>query len=367
MTTKRNPHRRAAALLLTAAALSFTPALAQEAQPPADEPIADTAPPPVPQPVESVPPAPAPSDEPVLTSPAPTPVAETRQPAPAARTTRAAPRPAARAPARATPARAAAPTPAPVAAVPAPLPAEAAPPAPVAETLPPPVTLPETPVTTPPAETEPGAGSILPWLIAGLLAAGGLAFFLFRRRRAPVQREAYARDEPVYEAPPAVAAAAVDEGVPALDLELRPRRAGVSGTEARVEFDLDVANHGTAIARDVRVSTWMFQAGAEGSEAERALIDRSDSADFDGIRAGSGESLSRSVTLPTSEVGGDAVLPMVVAEARYRLPDGSEACTSATYAVGVQDGEELAHFAIDNPSGLHEEVVAWELGKADPA
>lgn len=403
MTTQTRIHRRAAALLLTAAALSLTPAFAQEAQPPVDEPVADSAPPPVPQPVESAPPTPAPVPAPVATTPLPTPapvpVVEAQQPPPAARATRTArpaPRAVTRAPARAAPVaapQAAAP------AAPAPLPAEAAAPAPTAEALPPPVTLPETPTAAPPAQTQESGGSILPWLIAGLLAAGALAFFLLRRRRrAPAEREAYAYDEPVrdpvgaaveetpwqpaaaaapaalaWEEPPhepavAAAAAPVEEGVPALDLELRPRRAGVTGTEAVVEFELGVANHGSAAARDVRVSTWMFPAGAEqSSEAERALIDRSGDADLHDIGVGGGESISRSVTLPTSSVGGDAVLPMVVAEARYRLPDGSEARTSATYAVGVPDGDELAHFAIDNPSGLHDEVVAWELGKTEPA
>jgi len=400
MTQSPTPHRRAAVLLLTAAALSFTPALAQEAQPPVDEPIVDTAPTPVPQPVESVPPTPSPVAAPVAVAPAPAPapVVEAQQPpARATRTPRAAPRPAARAPARAVPAPAAAPAPAPAAAATAPLAAETAPPAPAAGAVPPPVTLPETPAEAAPEQTEQSGGSILPWLIAGLLAAGALAFFLLRRRRrAPVEREAFAYDEPAHEpvgapaedrslqttaaaaavpaamaweeSPDEPAAAVIEDGVPALDLELRPRRAGVTGSEAVVEFELDVANHGTAAARDVRVSTWMFPAGADqGSESERALIERPDDADLHEIGAGAGGSIARSVTLPTSEVGGDAVLPMVVAEARYRLPDGSEARTSATYAVGVPDGDELAHFAIDNPSGLHEEVVAWELGKTEPA
>jgi hypothetical protein len=53
--------------------------------------------------------------------------------------------------------------------------------------------------------------------------------------------------------------------------------------------------------------------------------------------------------------------PVVVAEARYRLPDGSEGRTTASYAVGVPDGDDLAHFSIDNPSGLHEEVVARQM------
>jgi hypothetical protein len=73
--------------------------------------------------------------------------------------------------------------------------------------------------------------------------------------------------------------------------------------------------------------------------------------------------MEASVALPTADVEGDAVLPVVVADARYRLPDGSEGRTSASFAVGVPDGEELAHFGIDNPSGLHEGVVAKPLGE----
>ena len=57
--------------------------------------------------------------------------------------------------------------------------------------------------------------------------------------------------------------------------------------------------------------------------------------------------------------------PVVVADARYRLPDGGEGRTSASFAVGVPDGEELAHFGIDNPSGLHEDVVARPLGEPE--
>ena len=78
-----------------------------------------------------------------------------------------------------------------------------------------------------------------------------------------------------------------------------------------------------------------------------------------------GKRIEASVELATADVEGDSVLPVVVAEARYRLPDGSEERTSVSYAVGVPDGEELAHFAIENPSGLHEEVEARALGEAE--
>jgi hypothetical protein len=174
--------------------------------------------------------------------------------------------------------------------------------------------------------------------------------------------------EPAAAAGPVAAAApplAAEEGRPELDLVFRPVRAGVTGEDAVVEFELEVDNLGSAPARNVRVSTWMFAAG--GSAAERALIDHGDADDLPPIAPGAAGHLASSVALPTASVESDAVLPVVVAEARYRLPDGSEACTSATYAVGVPDGEDLAHFAIDNPSGLHDEVVAWKMGETENA
>jgi hypothetical protein len=240
--------------------------------------------------------------------------------------------------------------------------------------VPPPVALPVAPAAAPPAApAEQGARSFLPWAIAGLLALGALAFFLLRRRR--VGRT----EEPVYEtdraeifdepAPAAVApaaVAAVDEGRPEIDLDLLPRRAGVTGDEAIVEFELALGNHGSAPARDVRVSTWLVASG-QSSETESALIERADETSVPAIAAGSSERMSGAVTLATGGLAGDSVLPVVVAEARYTLPDGSEGRTQATYAVGVPDGEEFAHFAIDNPSGLHDDVVARELGEPETA
>jgi MYXO-CTERM domain-containing protein len=386
MTQQRTPHRRAAALLITAAALPFTPLAAQESQPEADTPPAFKVEVPAPiatQPIEIPAPEPEVTAPPVAATTAPAAEAPAARSAPARAAARTAPRPAARAPARAAPAPAAAP--APTAAAEAPAPAQAAP-APVAEAVPPPVQLPAAPAAVPPAQPEQGGGSNLIWIVLGALALGAAALFLLLRRRRSgevEERQAAVYEEPVHEpagapvadtdwqpaaagaVPAATAAAApVEAGRPELDLELRPRRAGVTGDEAVVEFELDVANHGSAAARDVRVSTWMIPAGS-GSEMERALIDPSSEAELHDIGAGSGERIARSVSLPTDRVEGDAVLPLVVAEARYTLPDGSEGRTSATYAVGVPDGEELAHFAIDNPSGLHDEVVARPLGEPE--
>jgi hypothetical protein len=258
-------------------------------------------------------------------------------------------------------------------------------PPPVAQT-PPVEVLPETPpapvVTT--VETRDSRDSFLPWLLGGLVLLGALAFFALRRRR-PIA----VHDERVYEPAPApvvaplaaapivpaptddlpVASAplvtpvesVVPAGRPELDLTMRPRRAGVSGSDARVEFELTVGNSGPVAAENVRISTWMLAAGS--SEAESALIVPRDHADTPPVTIGAGESrtMEASVALPTAEVAGDAVLPVVVADARYRLPDGSEGRTSASFAVGVPDGDGLAHFGIENPSGLHEGVVAKPL------
>lgn len=361
---------RAAALLLAAAALPSTALIAQETAPPADPPVVETSTPPpdattsIPPPV-IVAPAPVQTETPTTTSP----VAEEVAPAPATRTT---PRTVTRRTTTRTVSRAPAAVivPAPVAAAPAPVttlpPAEAVPlPPPVAQT-PPPEVLPET--TTAPVETvQESNGSILPWLLAGLLLVGALAFFaLRRRRRTDVYDDVY--EEAPVAAPVAAAAPVVAEtpvGRPELELEMRPVRAGVSGEDARVEFQLTVGNRGPVAAEDVRISTWMLVSGA--TEAERALIEPSDHADTAPVTIAAGEArtVEASVALPTSQVDGDAVLPVVVADARYRLPDGSEGRTSASFAVGVPDGEELAHFGIDNPSGLHEDVVARPLGEPE--
>jgi hypothetical protein len=367
---------RAAAALLVAAALPLSPLIAQETAPPADPPVAETMSPP-PDATTSIPPpeatAPAQTTAPVTEDEATAPA-----PAPAARTVtrRTTTRTVTRAPAAAV-------APAPLAVAPAPAttlpPVDAVPlPPPVAQT-PPPEVLPETlPAPAPTTvETVDSRDSILPWLLAGLLLVGALAFFVLRsRRRAEVVEDVYEAAPaaapvvaPVAAATPAVAEAPVvaqaPAGRPEIELEMRPVRAGVAGDDARVEFELTVGNRGPVAAEDVRITTWMLASGS--SEAESALIVPRDHADTPAVTIGAGESrtLEASVALPTSEVEGDAVLPVVVADARYRLPDGSEGRTSASFAVGVPDGDELAHFGIDNPSGLHEGVVARPLGEPE--
>jgi hypothetical protein len=109
----------------------------------------------------------------------------------------------------------------------------------------------------------------------------------------------------------------------------------------------------------------MFPAGTEASEMERMLIKSPAPATLNHVDAGGGERIETAVTLPTPRIGSDSLLPVVVAEARYRLSDGSEGRTSAAFAVGVPIEGELAHFDVENPSGLHEGVEAWPLGEVE--
>jgi hypothetical protein len=407
MKQQPTPHRRVAALLFAAAALPFTPSLAQDMTAAPPPPVVVTPPPVVvaPPPVTT-----APTPPPITMPPVTTPRATTPAPEPEARTTtrttRAATRAPARqaAPARRAPAAAAAPEPAPIpAAEPVPVPP------PVAAELPP--IAEETPVPVETAAPERPVPWALIAAIIGVLAAAAALFLLVRNRRRRVARKedvyydvapasvapvtpaiepqpyiapyvapAMTRDEPVVEsaiaedsgpvdATPAVETLAV--GAPAegdvaamsaasepegnrpwLEMLMRPIRAGTTVDDARVEFELTVGNTGSVPARDVRISTWMFPAGAEASEMEKLLIDSEES-----MAPGDGTRVEAAISVPKAALP-DAVLPVVVADATYRMPDGSEGRTRASFAVGLSHDGELAPFPTDRSSGLLETVEA---------
>ena len=420
MKQKLTPHRRAAALLLTAAALPLTPLAAQEVP-------TVNAPPPV---TTIAPPAPAPA-EPPATAPTPmmAPQAAVRGPtvehqAPSgAEPARAAPRaaPATRAPVRT--ARAAPPRAAPLrqaAPAPAPAPATAAAPAATASGVTAGATPQVAPASAPPAtSTIPAASARRPaqtgiptwqWLLAAAaiaIIAIAAAVAIVRRRRSAddaYYEEAY-YEEPAYAAPaepivaaepipvaePIVAAAPVAAAAeevsvtesdradvdalaassepapnrPWLEFLMRPVRAGTSEDEARVEFELTVGNTGSLPARDVRVSTWMV-AGGQGTDMERSLIEPpADAAQSEmDIAPGDGARVEGAISVPRGGLHG-AVLPVVVADARYRLPDGSEGRTHASFAVGLSSGDGLAPFDADSPTGIRDDVEARLHGEPE--
>ena len=185
---------------------------------------------------------------------------------------------------------------------------------------------------------------------------------------APAAEEsvAVAEEADIADADPAdvealAATSAAPDGRPWLEFLMRPVRAGTSRDSAIVEFELTVGNTGTAPARDVRISTFMFAAGSAGeSEMERMLIDPpADAAVAEvEIAAGDATRVEAAMTLPREGLGEGSVLPVVVADARYRLPDGSEGRTRASFEVGIPSEEGLDPFPTDRVSGLLEGVDA---------
>ena len=396
------PHRRAAALLLAAAALPFTPLAAQ------DVPTVN-APPPVTAPAQA--PAPAPAATPVMAPPSAVrgPIVEHVTPATAAsagpRATPA-PRASVRTARAVPPVRHAAPAPAPVRAAPAPTPAPV-PTAVTAGATPEVAPVPAAPVAAVPAApeatpAEPAASTIAgftTWQLALAAAAIAIvafgAFFLIARRRRRAEEEYYEEpvyEEPAYEAPAATpepafvpVAAAADEvslaesdradvdalaassepvpNRPWLEFLMRPVRAGTSEDETRVEFELTVGNTGSVPARDVQVSTWMVAAGT-GTDMERSLIEPPAGATRSemSIAPGDGARVDGAISLPTNGLHG-SVLPVVVADARYRLPDGSEGRTHASFAVGLPSGDGIAPFDAD--SGLRDDAEARLHGEPE--
>jgi hypothetical protein len=274
------------------------------------------------------------------------------------------------------------------------------------------------PQVTPPAVLpDPGEYRmmrILPWILGGILALGVLAFLYLRKDRRRSEADDY-EDEPASPAMPRTAPRAAEPLLPpepkpepgaatapsvlvrrvgsrgvagmsmgmtaaaattrprqaapgglsgsaSIDMRIKPLRAGISESDAVVEFELTVTNKGQISAEDVRISTWMFPAGtAMGSEMERSLIRPPAQVILSEVDPGDPKRVEASVSLPVERLKTDSVLPVVVAEARYRLADGREESSVVRFAVGVPVAGELAHFDVNNPTGLHDGVEARPL------
>jgi hypothetical protein len=121
---------------------------------------------------------------------------------------------------------------------------------------------------------------------------------------------------------------------PWLEFGLRPVRAGTSEEEALVDVELTVGNAGDVPARDVRISTFML-ADAEASEMESLLTGRTADTAVPPvtIAPGDGTRVDAHLAVPKGEMG-RVFNPVVVAEARYTLPDGREGRTSAMFKIG---------------------------------
>ena len=138
-----------------------------------------------------------------------------------------------------------------------------------------------------------------------------------------------------------------------------------------VEIELTVGNAGTVAAEDVRISTFMFADGsASAAEMERLLIERGD----DGvapvtIAPGEGTRLDATLAMLKRDLGDHAEFsPVIMADARYRLPDGSEGRTCASFAIGVtdDDGAHIEPISIARPL-MREDIAAHLHGTPEHA
>ena len=149
---------------------------------------------------------------------------------------------------------------------------------------------------------------------------------------------------------------------PWLELGMRPVRAGTSADEALVEIELIVGNAGDMIAEDVRISTFMIAGSHSPSEMEQMLIDHAGDTAVPAvtIKPGEGKTVDATLAAPRAEVQaqGESFSPVIVADARYRLPDGSEGRTSASFRIGVSDDGGPSEPIMLGRSGMFDNVVA---------
>ena len=209
----------------------------------------------------------------------------------------------------------------------------------------------------------------------------------YLRRAVPVGAAAAAM-EPVVAAPdavemstpPADEVAALTAGTapiaerPWLEFAMRPVRAGTNVDEALVEIELTVGNSGTVPARDVRISTFLLSSDPNGTEMERLLLSPPAEATTDPvtIKPGEGKRIDATLALLKSDMGEnppDTIRPIIVADARYTLEDGSEGRTSASFVVGVtpeEGGPGLEPLELSRAS-MHENVGAELRGEPQHA
>jgi hypothetical protein len=369
---------RSLAPLLAAAALPFTPALAQEISTPTVQapPAAET---PAPAPAAAAPAVTFAAPNPVVQNapppgPQPEDLARQAQADAAARQTRRATSEArTSAPARtaavaapaATVTRAAAPARESTTPAPAETPTIAAP---VADTA-----APAADQTTTTTETTTSLNWV--WIAVGAVAILAIgALLLFRRRR--TEDEVY-YDDAVYEEPVAVApvtaapvaplaampahepeVAAAVASRPQIELGIRPLRAGSDNGQARVDYEVIVENAGALDARGVTVTSWLLN--AESSDAESNMIERQVN-----VAAGDVTTVEGSATVDNTT---GAFRPIVAADARYTLPDGSEGHIAARFAVGVDGGEpgRITPIVLDRDE-LREDLGARLEGEVERA
>jgi hypothetical protein len=157
---------------------------------------------------------------------------------------------------------------------------------------------------------------------------------------------------------------------PWLEFAMRPVRAGTNVDEALVEIELTVGNSGSVSAKDVRISTFLLSGDARGAEMEKLLINPPSDATTEPvtIKPGEGKRIDATLALLKSDMGENlpaSFRPVVVADARYTMADGSEGRTSAAFVVGVtpEEGNVLEPIELSR-SSMHDNVGAELQGDA---
>ena len=343
-------------MLIAIAALAAAPLAAQDAPAPSatpvPEPTATVAPPPV---VLTQPPAVAPS--PAATAPTPAPSATpTRRPRPQATAS-------------------AAPT---ATATPAPVPTVPIASAPVA--APTPRATPQSAPVAAPVEPQSGGG----WWLMGVLAAiagAGAGFWLLRRRSAepdeiadpvvPPTAPVAPSVEPVAVpvapvAPPPASGGFVTSSLrPKIELGFRPVRAGTETLRARVEYEVAIANVGSALAAGLHVELILLSAGNDHdallSHFWTAPPERPIAADIriepGGVAALAGEALVDRDALETITAAGRRMFVPLVA---MRVLSGSGGLLArGAWLIGVaREGQaKLAPISLER-NGMRGDVAA---------
>ena len=151
---------------------------------------------------------------------------------------------------------------------------------------------------------------------------------------------------------------------PWLEFSMRPVRAGTTSDEALVEIELTVGNAGSVTADDVRISTFLFASEpASAADFETLLLQHGADGSANPVSIAAGEGTRVDATLALSKHGLAAAFnPVVVADARYRLPDGREGRTFASFSIGMtlEDGA-LGAMQNDRPS-MHDDIEARLYG-----
>lgn len=154
---------------------------------------------------------------------------------------------------------------------------------------------------------------------------------------------------------------------PWIELGMRPIRAGTSTDEALVDFELTVGNSGDTAAKDVRISTFMLTDMGSESDLERVMSERRDDSAVSPvtIEPGEGTRIDAHLTMPKGDLGRN-FHPVVVADARYTLPDGSQGRTCAAFRIGSPGDGSIQPLA-SGPAHVTETVEAELVGKPERA